>query len=83
MNIRFISSLTPEDEDRLAPAVIKAVGAILDELPLAYTLRIETASATVFQHAHTDGDEKEASALEQGRLGPALASVLRQQSPLA
>jgi hypothetical protein len=82
MNIRFVSSLTPEDEDRLAPAVLRAVSAILDQFPIAYTLRIETASSTVFQHAHTGADDQEASALEQGRLGPALASVLRQRSPL-
>ena len=81
MNIRFVSSLTPEDEDRLAPSVLKAVTAILDEFPIAYTLRIETGSSTVYQHVHT-GDE-EAAALEQGRLGPALASVLRQRSPVS
>lgn len=83
MNIRFVSSLTPEDEDRLAPVVLKAIGAILDEFPIAYTLRIETASATVFQHAHTGAEEEEAEALEQGRLGPALASVLRHRSPFS
>jgi hypothetical protein len=58
MNIRFISSLTPEDEDRIAPAVLKAVGAFLDQLPIAYTLRIETSGNGVFQHAHTgEGDD--------------------------
>ena len=59
MNIRFISSLTPEDEDRIAPAVLTAVGAFLDQLPIAYTLRIETSGNGVFQRAHA-GDEEEA-----------------------
>jgi hypothetical protein len=52
MEIRFISSLTAEDEDLFAPAVLKAVSAMLDQLPIAYTLRIETTGAQVFQHTH-------------------------------
>jgi hypothetical protein len=52
MDIRFISSLTPEDESAFAPALLKAVGALLDQLPIAYTLRIETTGAQVFQHTH-------------------------------
>ena len=53
MDIRFVSSLTPEDENLIAPALVKAVGALLDQLPIAYTLRIETTGAQVFQHTHT------------------------------
>jgi hypothetical protein len=52
MEIRFISSLTAEDEDYFAPAVLKAVSALLDQLPIAYTMRIETTGAQVFQHSH-------------------------------
>jgi hypothetical protein len=52
MEIRFISSLTAEDEEVFAPAVLKAVSALLDQLPIAYTLRIETTGAQVFQHTH-------------------------------
>jgi hypothetical protein len=52
MEIRFISSLTPEDENVFAPALLKAVGALLDQLPIAYTLRVETTGAQVFQHTH-------------------------------
>jgi hypothetical protein len=52
MEIRFISSLTPEDENAFAPAVLKAVVALLDQLPIAYTLRIETAGTHVLQHTH-------------------------------
>jgi hypothetical protein len=52
MDIRFISSLTPDDEERLAPGVVSALSMLLDQLPLAYTLRIETAGGKVFQHAH-------------------------------
>ena len=52
MEIRFISSLTAEDENMFAPALLKAVGALLDQLPIAYTMRIETTGAQVFQHTH-------------------------------
>jgi hypothetical protein len=57
MEIRFISSLTPEDENAFAPAVLKAVVALLDQLPIAYTLRIETAGSQVLQHAHPSTGE--------------------------
>ena len=49
MEIRFISSLTAEDENAFAPALLKAVGALLDQMPIAYTIRIETTGAQVFQ----------------------------------
>jgi hypothetical protein len=52
MDIRFVSSLTAEDERLFAPALLKAVAALLDPLPIAYTVRIETTGADVFQHAH-------------------------------
>jgi hypothetical protein len=52
MDIRFVSSLTAEDESLFAPALLKAIGVLLDQLPIAYTLRIETTGAQVFQHSH-------------------------------
>ena len=51
VNIRFTSSLTPEDENALAPAILAAVAGILDLLPLAYVIRIDTADSQVFQHS--------------------------------
>jgi hypothetical protein len=52
MEIRFVSSLTPDDESLFAPALLKAIGALLDQMPIAYTVRIETTGAQVFQHTH-------------------------------
>ena len=52
MEIHFISTLTPDDEDLFAPAVLKAVSALLDHVPIAYTIRIETTGSQVFQHTH-------------------------------
>jgi hypothetical protein len=50
MDIRFVSSLTIDDENRLAPALLQAVVALLRAMPLAYTVRIETAGGEVFEH---------------------------------
>ena len=61
MEIRFVSSLTAEDENFVAPALLKAVGALLDQLPIAYTLRIETTGAQVLQHSHSGFVERPAS----------------------
>jgi hypothetical protein len=55
MNIRFISSLTPDDEAKLAPALLDLLGALLDGLPIAYTLRIESSAGTVVQRSHAEG----------------------------
>jgi hypothetical protein len=51
VNIRFTSSLTPEDENAIAPALLKAVVGILDLLPIAYSIRIDTSDAQVYQHS--------------------------------
>jgi hypothetical protein len=52
MDIRFVSTLTSEDEDDIAPALLKAATSLLDRLSLSYTLRIETTARTVYQHHH-------------------------------
>lgn len=66
MDIRFVSSLTSEDERLFAPALLKAVAAILDQLPIAYTVRIETTGADVFQHAHAVDDSSKGEPVEVG-----------------
>ena len=54
MDIHFISSLTPDDEDRLAPVLIAALRPLLEMSPIAYTIRIRTASNSVYQHTRTE-----------------------------
>jgi hypothetical protein len=51
VNIRFTSSLTPEDENAIAPALLHALSGLLDLLPIAYSIRIDTSDAQVFQHS--------------------------------
>jgi hypothetical protein len=56
MDIHFISTLTPEDEDRYAPMVISAVQAILNFMPISYAVRITTANHRVFHHTKAEPD---------------------------
>lgn len=69
MEIRFVSSLAPEDEDVVAAALLPALGALLDRLPIAYTLRIETTGAQVFQHSHPGALAPAPTPSSNGRLG--------------
>ena len=80
MDIRFVSSLTPDDENRLAPALLGALGGILDQLPIAYTLQIGTTAGRSFARHHvpeerirgsrlTDRAEEDAPGLPAGNNG--------------
>jgi len=58
VNIRFTSSLTDNDENAVAPALLKAVTSILAALPIAYVIRIDTSDSQVYQHSRPlDGSE--------------------------
>jgi hypothetical protein len=50
VDIRFTSTLTSEDENIVAPAILTALASILDLLPIAYMLRIDSVDSHVFQH---------------------------------
>jgi hypothetical protein len=51
VNIRFTSTLTPDDENTVAPALLRALSSILDLMPIAYVIRIDTSDAQVYQHS--------------------------------
>lgn len=53
MHIELTSTLTTDDENRLAPAVLKALSGLLDMLPIAYLLRVETTDQNVMEHMST------------------------------
>jgi len=80
MNIRFVSSLTPDDEERIAPGILNALGLLLDQLPLAYTLRIETSGGKILQHVHT-GQEAVAEDSDHLATRP-IGGALRPRSPI-
>lgn len=52
MDIRFVSSLTPEDEARLAAVLCAVASGVLDHLQIAYTIRIETADGLSYHHSN-------------------------------
>jgi hypothetical protein len=56
MNIRFVSSLTAEDESRLAAAILGMVRGLLDHFELSYTIRIETADGRLLHHSSAPAD---------------------------
>jgi hypothetical protein len=60
VRIEVTSTLTQGDENRLAPAVLKALSGFLDMLPIAYLIRVETSDECVLHHASPhaeDGDD--------------------------
>ena len=61
MDIHFVSSLAPEDEGRLAEVLMTALTGVLDQLPIAYTLRIDAGGASVLRHSHTPDDALDVS----------------------
>ena len=69
MDIRFISTLTAEDEAQMAPALLQAVTSLLDALPIAYTLRVETLGAQVFHHTHPSALPEAAADIGRHPLG--------------
>jgi hypothetical protein len=58
MDIHFVSTLTPEDEDRYAPMVLAAVKAILEPMPISYAVRVLTVNGLSVQHAKSDQAEE-------------------------
>jgi hypothetical protein len=56
VEIRFVSSLTEDDEARFAPAIVKALTYLLAAFPIVYTVRIETAGGRIFQSSRSTID---------------------------
>jgi hypothetical protein len=56
MEIRFVSTLTAEDEVRLAEGLLKVFASLLDPWPIAYTIRIDAGDATVLRHSHVPAE---------------------------
>ena len=50
MHIELTSTLTQEDENRIAPAVLKTLSALLDILPISYMVRVETTDQSVLEN---------------------------------
>ena len=66
MVIRFTSTLTADDEARVAPALLKAVGNLLAPFPISYSIRIETTAGDIVE----DGRAEARSDSSDTWLGP-------------
>jgi hypothetical protein len=55
MVIRFTSTLTDDDEARIAPALLKAVNNLLAPFPISYSLRIETTAGDIIEDGRAAG----------------------------
>lgn len=51
MNIRFVSSMTDDDENRFAALLLKAMDELLSRLPIVYHVRIDTTTGSVLQRS--------------------------------
>jgi len=56
VDIRLISSLTDDDEDRFASVLMKAMDDLLCQLSVDYHLRIDTTGGTVLQRSRSSSD---------------------------
>jgi hypothetical protein len=50
VHIEVTSTLTQEDENRVAAAVVKTLSAMLDMLPISYLVRVETTDQSVLEN---------------------------------
>jgi hypothetical protein len=51
VNIRFVSSMTDDDENRFAALLLKAMDELLSRLPIVYHVRIDTTTGSVLQRS--------------------------------
>lgn len=51
MQIRVTSTLAADDEHAVAVSILQMLAALLDVLPVAYAIQIETADARTLTHA--------------------------------
>ena len=54
MEITLTSTLTAEDENILAPAILKALTNVLEQLPIVYRIRVDTIDSRCYQQHGPD-----------------------------
>jgi hypothetical protein len=48
VNIRFVSTLTAEDENQLAPGILKAVAALAGMFPIRFAVKLDTVDGQTY-----------------------------------
>jgi hypothetical protein len=67
VDIRLVSSLTNEDEDRFAALVMNAMSELLGKTSAAYAVRIVTAAGKILQHSRPEPAAGKAIAVRSSR----------------
>lgn len=67
MQIHLVSSLTPDDESRLAPEMLAAIEHVLETMPVSYSVRIETGCGTAIHRNHQAASGEEDGRRDIGR----------------
>jgi hypothetical protein len=52
LEIRVVSSLTPDDEARYATTFLKVIAAVLENAPITYAIQIQLRDGVVVHHTH-------------------------------
>jgi len=52
LEIRVVSSLTPDDEARYATTFLKVIAAVLENVPITYAIQIQLRDGAVVHHTH-------------------------------
>jgi hypothetical protein len=68
MQIQVVSTLTSDDEDRIAEALITWLAELLGSLPIGYALRIDTANARVFRRTNIEAPDDQPAEVGVRRL---------------
>jgi len=58
MDIHLVSTLTADDEDRVAAALLGALAQLLDALPIAYALQVVTSGTKVLQKTNLEPPDR-------------------------
>ena len=59
MDIRLVSSLTDDDEDRFASVLLNTMDDLLSQMAVAYHVRIDTTAGTVMQRTRAAAEADE------------------------
>jgi hypothetical protein len=59
VDIRLVSSLTDDDEDRFASVLLSTMDDLLSQMAVAYHVRIDTTAGTVLQRTRASDDADE------------------------
>jgi hypothetical protein len=52
LEIRVVSSLTPDDEARYATTFLKVIAAVLENVPITYAIQVQLRDGAIVHHTH-------------------------------